>query len=282
MPTFASRVLSFALFVLINAPNITARGSKGGGGSSISESFSSLNLGSVDTATFSFYLIFCLLTLFQTLKALAILGKRRPGEDYPRRKPFIILMILGILTLVAMYSLGAVIQSQANGITLMSLNLDTALSMLTFTGTLIHVFFYAGLLVLLDYRSTIQALQYGHRRSKQFVIVLRWVGGLFLLLMFICIIAGVIIRSTKNLTYYLGDPEPSATRAYDALYHLFIASYLVTTTVICGTSIILWTNRRSPESQYDWAMYDEHVSPILFFIFPALLYFIFFDMYHLD
>jgi hypothetical protein len=269
MPRLASRVFFFALFVLINAPDISARGGRGSG-------LSSLNLGSVDTATFAFYLIFCVLTSLQTLRALVTLSKRRPGEEYPRRIPFIVLMILGMLTLVAMYSLSAVIQSQVNDITLSSTSLDMALTMLTFTGTLVHVFFYAGLLVLLDHRSTIQAIQYGHSRSRQFVAALRWVGGLFLLLMLICVIASVIIRSTNSLTYYFGDPEPLATRAYNALYHLFIASYLVTTVVICGASIILWTNRRTSESQYEWVIYDEHASPRRLEFRP------FFDMQLLD
>jgi hypothetical protein len=265
MPTFTSRVLPLVLFILINAPNISARGGKGGGRGSSSSSFSSLNLGSMDAAIFAMYIIFAVFTAFQVFTAFSALRKRLPDEDYPRRIPYILLILLVVLTLISTYSLGAVIQSQANNITVTSVDWNTVLAMLGFTRTLAHVFLYAGLLLLLDYRSTIQALQYGHERSKQFVITLRCVGGLFLLLMLVCEIARVIISSTDSLTWYLGEPQPSAVRAYIALYHLFIASYVITTIVICAASTILWTNSRPAESQYDWVMYDTHVISRLFF-----------------
>jgi hypothetical protein len=141
--------------------------------------------------------------------------------------------------------------------------------MWSFTGGLAHVFLYAGLLLLLEYRSTIQALQYGHTQSKLFVITLRCMGGLFLLLMLVCAIARVIIRSTDPLTWYIGEPEPPMVRTFNALYHLFIASYVITTILICAASIILWTNRRPSETQYDWAMYDTHVSSRIFYLFDT-------------
>jgi hypothetical protein len=274
MPTFTSRVLLLALFILINAPDISARGGKGEGSGSSSSSFSFLNLDPMEAAVFALYIIFAVFTVPQVFKALSALRKRLPDEDYPRRIPYILLILLVILTLITTYSLGAVIQLQTNNlnITLTSVDWRTVLAMLGFTRTLAHVFLYAGLLLLLDHRSTIQALQYhdGRERSKQFVIALRCVGGLFLLLMLVCEIARVIISSTDSLTWYLGEPQPSAVRAYIALYHLFIASYAITTILICAASIILWTNRRPAESQYDWVMYDTHVSSRLFL--PSFLF----------
>jgi amino acid transporter len=177
MPTFTSRVLLLALFILINAPDISARGGKGEGSGSSSSSFSFLNLDPMEAAVFALYIIFAVSTVSQVFKALSALRKRLPDEDYPRRIPYILLILLVILTLITTYSLGAVIQLQTNNlnITLTSVDWRTVLAMLGFTRTLAHVFLYAGLLLLLDYRSTIQALQYGRERSKQFVIALRCV-----------------------------------------------------------------------------------------------------------
>jgi hypothetical protein len=259
MPTFTSRVLPLGLVILFNAPNIFARGGRGGGGGGGGGSSFSLNLDSVDTATFAFYILFAVLTAFQVLRAFAALRTRQRDEDYPRRIPYLLIILLGVLSLISTYSLGAVVQSRVNAVTVTS-DSRTVLGMLNFTRNLAHLFLYAGLLLLLDYRSTIQALQYGHARSKHFVIALRCVGGLFFLLMLVCVIARVIIRSTDSLTWYLGEPQPLAVRAYIALYHLFIASYFISTILICGAAIILWMNRRPSESQYDWVMYDTHVS----------------------
>jgi hypothetical protein len=267
MPTFICGVL-LLLVVLINALSISARhGVTVGGGSIYSP-----NLDSTDSAMFGIYIIFAVFASFQVFKAFSALRTRQPTEDYPRRIPYILLILLAALALVTTYSLGAVIQSQTNNVTVTSLNWNMVLSMLNFTRILSHVFLYAGLLLLLDYRSTIQGLQYGHARSKQFVIALRCVGGLFLLLMLICEITRVIIRSTDSLTWYIGEPVPLAARAYIALYHVFIASYVITTILICTASIILWKNRGPSELQPDWVMYDTHVSSRLFYLFDTVCY----------
>jgi len=255
----ASSVLSLALFVLIHAPIISARRGGGSGGHTIHVS---LNLDSVDAAIFSFYIIFAILTFLQMFQALGALGKRRPVEEFPRRVPFITLALFAVLLLITAYSLFAVLQSQINTTTLPSLNSRVAGAMASFTRTLSHVLLYAALLLLLDYRTGIQALQYGNLRSKRFLIAFRSVSAVLLLIMFVCVLARVIIGSTQSLSYHYGEEPPLATRAYDALYHLFLAFYVLTIVVICGVSVVLWTNRRPAQSQYDWLLFDTNVGSL--------------------
>jgi hypothetical protein len=230
---FTSHTLSTALFALIYARNVSARR---GGGSGAEVSIHA-PIDSMTAAIFAFNIIFAIFTFLQALKALGGLGKRRPGEDFPRRKPFTMILLLGILAQGTAYTLGAVYK----------MSLPTGSYWQKYTCALGHVFLYAGLLLLVDYRSKIQALQYGHKRSKPFVVALRSVSSVLLLLMFICL----LLRSLLNFRNF-GNP-----------YYIFLASYIITTIVICGASITLWTNRRPLESQYDLLMYDAHVSPVL-------------------
>jgi hypothetical protein len=263
---FTSRALSLAFLIIIHAPYISARGGRFGGGGTIHVA---LNLDSVDAATFSFYVIFSILTFLQALQALAALSKRRAGEDFPRRVPFILLAFFGILSQLGTYSLSAVIESQTNEVTL-SLNFVLLTTMLSFIRALTHVFLYAALLLLLDYRNTIQALQYQHSRSKNFVIALRVASVLPLLLMFVCIIARVIIGTTQAMSYFPNEQPPVSVQSYNALYHLFVASYIIATAVICGGSIVLWMNKL--DSQHDWMLFDTNVGALSFAHRPFLIY----------
>lgn len=251
----SSHSLFLTLLVTLNVPGIFAR--KGSGGGSI---HFSLDLGSVDSATFSFYVIFTVLTALQAIQAMSAMGRRRQEEDFPRRLLFIVLTFIGVLSLITSYALSAVLQSQINTITLPSLNYAVISSMLGFVHMLTYIFLYAALLLLLDYRSTVQALQYGHSKSRNFVIALQAASAMLLLLMFIAALARAIIGSTQILTYYFGEQEPLATRVYDGLYHLFDACNIVITAVICGASGVLWTNRRPMDSQYNWLLFDTNVS----------------------
>ena len=257
----ASRALTLALLlVIIHAPSISARGRGGGhfgGGGSIHVS---LNLDPIDWVTFSSYIIFAVLTMLQALQGLGALGRtRRAEEDFHRRVPFILLTLLAILSLLTTYSLGAVIESQTNEITLQSFNFVVASAMLSFVRAFTHISLYAALVLLLDYRNTIQALQYGHSKSKNFVIAFRVVSVALLFIMFSCVLARAIIGSTQPMGYNYGEQPPLAARAYGALYHLFIACYIVVTAIICGTSIILWMNKRPMDSQPHWLLFDANV-----------------------
>jgi hypothetical protein len=253
---FASHALSLALLVIVHAPYISARGGRFGGG----DIQIGLDLGSVDSATFSFYIIFAVLTILQALQALGALGKRRAEEDFRRRVPFILLTFFGIISQTATYSLDALLQSQTNEVTLTSLNFVVADTMLSFVHALTHVFLYSALLLLLDYRSTIQALQYQHSKSKIFVIALRVVSAILLLLMFVCTLARAILGTTQSMAYYYGQQPPLAARAYEALDHLFVGCYIITTAAICGASLVLWLNKL--DSQHDWVLFDTNVGTL--------------------
>jgi hypothetical protein len=237
MPTFTSHALFLALIILIHAPSISAGG----------VAFPYLDR--LTTAIFAFYLIFATLTFLQAIQALVTLGKR-PLESFPRRILYITILLLATLTLSAVYSLSAVYESQMFEITLTSVNFVTMNEMIGFLRALAHVLIYAGILSLLDYRYT---FQFGHARSRQLIIALRFVSGASLFIMFGSALARVIMVAVDDTTTAVGT-------VYTVLYRVFLASYIVLTIVICATSIILWKNRQSSKAHYHWFMYDKLVS----------------------
>jgi uncharacterized Tic20 family protein len=130
-----------------------------------------------------------------------------------------------------------------------------------FVHALTHVFRYAALLLLLDYRN-------GHSKSVNFVLVFRVVSAVLFVIMLASAVARAITGSTQSmsLSYSYGQQpllaEPD--RAYAALYHLFLACYLVLTTVICGLCIVLWMTKQLMDAQNDWLQFDASVSTLLF------------------
>jgi hypothetical protein len=254
---FSSRLLSFALLVLIHAPNISARGRGGGFGSGIVKS--TLNLSSVDAASFSFCIIFAILIALQAIQALGAMKKRRAEEDFPRRLPFIILTFLAILSMVASFALYATANSQMD-LTYSTINLMVVDPMLDFVTELAAIFLYAAVLLLLDYRNTVQALQYGHSKSRHFVILIRSTSAVLLVIMFTSALSRAIIGATNSFAYSFDEQPPLALRVYKALYHLYLSCRIVTVVLICGVALVLWTNRRPMESKPECFLFDTNVS----------------------
>jgi hypothetical protein len=151
-----------------------------------------------DLAIFSFCIIFATLTLLQVTQVLNAMPKRHAEEDFLQRLPFIILTFFAIFSLIPMFSLYAILVSLSNlNVDFPAVNLMVVSVMLRFVHELLHVFLYAALL-LLNYCSNIQTLQYGHSRStsKSFVITVRCTSSILLLIMFVCTLAHAIIRLT--------------------------------------------------------------------------------------
>jgi hypothetical protein len=254
----ASHSFVLTLFAIILAPKVAARRG-GGGGRGGPEIDITLDLSSIDAATFSFFVVFAVFTVLQSLQALGRLKVRRPEEDFPRRVLFVVVMLFTTLLLVADYTLGAILVSQNGGVTLQSLNFLLASSMQGLMFELSHIFLYIALLVLLDYRTGAQTSQYGNQRTKTFALVFRLTVAPLLLIMFSCTLARVIMRTTITFSY-TGDSVPVVIQVFNALYHLYLACYILTTIAIIGTSIVLWVNRLPAASPPEMLLFDTHVS----------------------
>lgn len=240
----ASRALSIVLLLVIHATHISARKPSG------TTNPISLHLDSIESATFAFYVFFTLLTLLQALRAVGALRKRSAEDNFPRRVPFILLIFLSILSLLATHSLDAILESQINGITLTSFNFAVFNAMSRFVHALTYIFLYAALLLLLDYRN-------GHSKSMSFVIVFRVVSAALLSIMLLSAVARAIVGSTQSMSYSYDQQPPLAEQA---LYHLFLACDFLLTMVICGLCIVLWMTKHLVDSQNDWLPFDTSVS----------------------
>ena len=243
-----SRAFSIASLLVIHASYVSAL--KAG----TTVHFHPLHLDAIESVTFAFYIIFVFLTWVQVLGAVGGLRKRKADDDFSRRRPFSLLIFLGILALFAMYVLGAILVSQTKEVTLPSVNLAVFEAMASFVQALTHMFLCVALLLLLDYRN-------GDSKSRNFVIGFRVVSAVLLLIMFVSALARAIIGSTRSMSYSNGQQPPLAERAYVGLYHLFLACYLLITAVICGLSVVLWMTRELLDAQpNDWLLFDANVT----------------------
>lgn len=220
-------LLSFlATVIAYTAPIVAARGRGGGGSVDVNLT---LDLSSINTATFSFFIIFAIFTAFQAWVAL---GLTRNHNEHCTAAPFVILLFATLL-LVAYYAMGAVYVSLG-----LSRSKFTDLgggfyAMLSFTDRVVDVLVAGAIAMLLDNRMTYMVQHHGWIPANR--MLKRIIEMSLLSVMMLVIVIGVIIRGVALTT---SDPR-SALKASANLYHAYIAFYIFITAHISVTSIAL-------------------------------------------
>lgn len=243
--------LILAFFILIHARYISAAGS----------TTFVFPKDTLSACTFMVYCIIVLITILQAWLALDMYWRERsPEEDFQHRGLFTLLMLLGILSLVAAYTLDGLLWSrETNTIILHSLNFPIMYVMMDFTRALAHIIIYGALLLLLDYRSHLPHVEPKRSRFTALATTFRLTSIILLLIMLIAAAA----RAGVGSKHYIIHNTPATVSAYHALYHLFLASYILNTAVIGVASTVLWVNEQSWELTDEVYLFDKYVSTLL-------------------
>lgn len=255
MSAFRS-LTTLALFILIQASGISAAGS----------TTFIFPKGILNIWTFIAYIFLVVTTLAQASLALDMLRKGRPlEEDFQRRSLFTTIILFGILSLLAAYALDGLLWSkETHTINLQSLDFPSMYVMMDFTRAFAHILIYGALLLLLDYRIHVPRLQsyifyepkQTQSRTMTSATTFRLVSIILLLIMLAAAAASAGVGSRHSIVLY----PPAAIRlSHPALYHLFLASYILTTALICVTSNIILVNRLAWELTEEVDLFDEYV-----------------------
>lgn len=213
-------------------PDVAARGRGGGGGFDVSIG---LDLDSLNTATFSFFIIFVIFTAWQALVALSLTRKH---NEHSTTAVFAIL-ISATLMLITYYAMGAAYVSldlsQSGPI---PQNLGNGFyAMFLFTNYASDVLVVGAIIMFLDYRMTYLAQHHGriaaNRTTKRIIDIS------LLSLMMLAIVSRTIISGVARATSHSFQQFQANQTASWILYHVHIACYVLSAVHISVTSFVL-------------------------------------------
>ncbi|KAF8635784.1 hypothetical protein AX17_003851 [Amanita inopinata Kibby_2008] len=229
---------------------------------------------SIDKADLAFLIIFAIINfLLLCHAAFALFYKRTPDQDYRFRVPFVLIMVLTLLTSIVAFVIGAIVESRVESNSVFSPGTYAALN---FTEQVTPIYLYTGLFLLLVYRRSAQILPGTGQVAgfTAFGLIEGVVVGVLLLFM----LASAIARSA-----IFGMPPhkitPDLIILSDNLYHPFLAASIVITFIIGFDSIFLWKNRDEASSPRHLYLFDNNVLlPMAAVIGPLLIVRILFDL----
>lgn len=212
-----------------------------------------LVLSPIQGAAFGLSILFALLTLLQLGCAFIMLAMRRgPESDYRGRVLFFGLIILSLIWLLIYFVLNAITTSQLD---LQTIPLTNAVYFVSdFAEVASPVFMYAGLVFLLFQRDAVEGKSGAPEGANTTGMVIRIVAGvlLFIMLAAATIYAGVLSRVVNNVGPLIN--------VVNGIYHLYIAAYLVLTTLIVVVSFLLWRKRDDQNPSHSLRRFDANVS----------------------
>ncbi|KAF8635783.1 hypothetical protein AX17_003850 [Amanita inopinata Kibby_2008] len=220
-------------------------------------------------------IIFATISFMQLSHAAFVLFYKRTAEqDYRFRVPFILIMILTLLTSIIEFVLEAVNQYQV--FFTQSNSTPGTIAVLTFMGDVGPILLYGGLLLLLAYRRRAQ-ISPGTGQPVGFTafgLVESVVVGVLLLFMLATTIAHTVIFGTP-----LDRITPDMFNLSANLYRPYLAASIVLTLLIGFDSISLWVKRDEDSSPRHLVLFDNNVLlPMAAVIWPLLMVSVLFNL----
>ncbi|KAF9525659.1 hypothetical protein CPB83DRAFT_896833 [Crepidotus variabilis] len=228
-------------------------GSAGHSTSGSSDISLTLDLSSVNAATFSFYIIFSFFTLLQLFSCYKLRRPYSPEENFPRRSPFRWILAILILCLLTSYGLGATViaHDKFDGPRWRSSFYGSQLSpavygMAVIMRDLVDIFIYLGLMVLIQHRY--KTLSHSKESGAPRMNSLLWIVPFVLMgLMLATSIIFVIL-----LCVLIGNPAVDEVMlgVLQGFSHLRLILYLLLTISFIVACTTLWRhvlNNSPPE-----------------------------------
>ncbi|KAF8633905.1 hypothetical protein AX17_004336 [Amanita inopinata Kibby_2008] len=222
---------------------------------------------SFDKANLAFFIIFAIISfLLLCHAAFALFYKRTADQDYRFRVPFILIMVLTLLTMIISFVMGAIVESR---IELESVFSPGTYAVLGFMEQVTPVFLYAGLFLLLAYRRNAR-ISPGTGQPvglTTFGLVEGVVVSVLLLFMLAC-----AIGRTAIIAIPFDEFTQGVINVYNDLYHPYLAVFIALTLLIAFDSIFLWVNRNEARSPRQLILFDNSVLfPMAALIWPLLM-----------
>ncbi|PFH48477.1 hypothetical protein AMATHDRAFT_5777 [Amanita thiersii Skay4041] len=270
-----SRIFSFTPVALLAwlaySPDVVYARGRGGGSSgghssgsgSSGGGKSSLKLDSGEAAIFSFFIVFSVFTFYQLIMAFTgMVGRRKEGEDFARRRPFMVVLFLSTAALLVTYVLGAVIYSHPN--TYFAPGVNAIFGLTQELGT---EFLYTAFFILLMYRGSAQLSRF--TGAPVGTSTAGTISRVVVFALLFIMLASTVVRTVMGAIVRVTD---DLRLAYNALYHVYIGIYSILTFVILVASILLWKNRDPTYTTHELSLWDTNVlRRIMVICAPVLL-----------
>jgi hypothetical protein len=226
---------------LATAPPVSARGGKGRG-ASINSNLDESTLGSI---TFAFLVIFAIACLLQTGNVSILIFRRRSlNHTHLKTTPFLVLLLLGTISLSSSYILGAIVVPSFYSSTQLNPIVPT---MWTFMDRLGSLLIYGGILLILEALISNLAAEpilprmpfCGLGRNK----IRRVVGAVLFSLMVMAIFAPVVIRMAAS-----SGEKHRRREIYRTFSTVYVVTYILLAIHNLLSSTHLWMVSRKVKS----------------------------------